>query len=207
MTKTDTEMSPVNPGAQAREVLVIKLSALGDFVLALGAMKAVREMHLSARITLLTTPFFEEFGKLCPYVDRVETDGRPEGMKATAALIQRIRKTDYDIVYDFQTSGRTRNYFTALNRSGKAPLWSGHHEKAAFFHDNAERGRMHSIDRLAEQLEVAGVAPQAGRHAAPAAGLFRADPALYAVDTWRLGAPRGQALAGSELCRTGDADC
>ena len=159
MTKTDTEMSPVNPGAQAREVLVIKLSALGDFVLALGAMKAVREMHLSARITLLTTPFFEEFGKLCPYVDRVETDGRPEGMKATAALIQRIRKTDYDIVYDFQTSGRTRNYFTALNRSGKAPLWSGHHEKAAFFHDNAERGRMHSIDRLAEQLEVAGVAP------------------------------------------------
>ena len=94
-------------------------------------------------------------------MDRVETDGRPEGMKATAALIQRIRKADYDIIYDFQTSGRTKNYFTALSRSGKTPLWSGHHEKAAFFHDNAERGRMHSIDRLAEQLEVAGVPPAA----------------------------------------------
>jgi len=159
MAKADVPMSPANPGAKAREVLVIKLSALGDFVLALGAMKAVREMHPSARITLLTTPFFEEFAKLCPYVDRIETDGRPEGMKATGALIQRIRKMNYDIVYDFQTSGRTKNYFTALNRSGKAPLWSGHHEKAAFFHDNAERGKMHSIDRLAEQLEVAGVAP------------------------------------------------
>ncbi|WP_373005739.1 glycosyltransferase family 9 protein [Hyphomonas sp.] len=168
MAKADVPMSPVNPGAKAKEVLVIKLSALGDFVLALGAMKAVREMHPSARITLLTTPFFEEFAKLCPYVDRIETDGRPEGMKATGALIQRIRKMNFDIVYDFQTSGRTKNYFTALSRSGKTPLWSGHHERAAFFHDNVERGKMHSIDRLAEQLEVAGVAP-GGRWLGPSA--------------------------------------
>lgn len=152
--------SPANPGATAKEVLVIKLSALGDFVLALGAMRAVREFHPSARITLLTTPPFEEFAKVMPYVDAVETDGRPEGLKPTAALIQRIRKAKYDVIYDFQTSGRTKNYFTALSRGGKTPLWSGHHEKAAFFHDNPARGSMHSIDRLAEQLEVAGVAPQ-----------------------------------------------
>ncbi len=151
--------SPENPGAKAKDVLVIKLSALGDFVLALGAMRAVREFHPSARITLLTTPPFEEFAKVCPYVDAVETDGRPEGLKPTAALIQRIKRAKYDIIYDFQTSGRTKNYFTALMRGGKAPLWSGHHEKCAFFHDNPARGTMHTIDRLAEQLEVAGVAP------------------------------------------------
>lgn len=151
---------PVNPGASAARVLIIKLSALGDFVLSLGAMQAVREHHPKARITLLTTPPFEEFAKLCPAVDKVETDGRPDGMKATANLIQRIRKADYDIIYDFQTSGRTRNYFTALSRMGKkTPLWSGHHEKCAFYHDNPARGSMHSIDRLAEQLEIAGVAP------------------------------------------------
>ena len=158
MAKPVKPASPVNPGAKALNVLVIKLSALGDFVLALGAMKAVREMHPKARITLLTTPFFKEFAELCPYVDAVETDGRPDSMKATAALITRIRKAKYDIIYDFQTSGRTKNYFTALSKTGKAPLWSGHHEKAAFFHDNGERATMHSIDRLAEQLEVAGVA-------------------------------------------------
>ena len=151
--------SPENPGAKAKDVLVIKLSALGDFVLALGAMRAVREFHPSARITLLTTPPFEEFAKVCPYVDAVETDGRPEGLKPTATLIQRIKRAKYDIIYDFQTSGRTKNYFTALMRGGKAPLWSGHHEKCAFFHDNPARAAMHTIDRLAEQLEVAGVAP------------------------------------------------
>ena len=159
MAKTIKSRSPVNPGTDAKEVLVIKLSALGDFVLALGAMKAVREFHPSARITLLTTPPFKEFAETCPYFDVIETDGRPDTVKGTAALIQRIRKTGYDIVYDFQTSGRTKNYFTALNRGRKTPLWSGHHEKCAFFHDNGERRTMHSIDRLAEQLEVAGVAP------------------------------------------------
>lgn len=151
---------PANPGNKAKQVLVIKLSALGDFVLALGAMRAVRDFHPSARITLLTTPPYEELAKLCPYFDAVETDGRPEGLKATAALMSRIRRARYDIIYDFQTSGRTRNYFSALSRGGKGPLWSGHHEKCAFFHDNPARGSMHSIDRLAEQLEVAGVAPQ-----------------------------------------------
>ena len=152
--------SPVNPGVRAKEVLVIKLSALGDFVLALGAMRAVREFHPSARITLLTTPPFEEFARMCPYFDVIETDGRPEGLKATNALLSRLRRAKFDIIYDFQTSGRTKNYFSVLSRGGKTPLWSGHHEKAAFYHDNPARGGMHSIDRLAEQLEVAGVAPQ-----------------------------------------------
>jgi len=175
---------PENPGAKAKEVLVIKLSALGDFVLSLGAMRAVREFHPSARITLLTTQPFEEFARVCPYVDVVETDGRPEGIKPTAALIQRIRRAKYDIIYDFQTSGRTKNYFTALMRGGKAPLWSGHHEKCAFFHDNPARAAMHSIDRLAEQLNVAGVAPSgrsAGRTPPLPENTPRLNPAFFAL--------------------------
>lgn len=44
---------------EIRKVLVIKLSALGDFVLALAAMKHIREAHPKAQITLLTTPPFE----------------------------------------------------------------------------------------------------------------------------------------------------
>ena len=59
MARNTPIANPRNPGASAKNVLVIKLSALGDFVLALGAMKAVREFHLSARITLLTTPIYQ----------------------------------------------------------------------------------------------------------------------------------------------------
>lgn len=159
MASTRSDKSPVNPGVKAKDVLVIKLSALGDFVLALGAMRAVREFHPSARITLLTTPPFKDFAGKSPYFDRVEADGRPEGLKANGDLLNRLKKAKYDIVYDFQTSDRTKNYYTFLGRGRDGPLWSGHHEKAAFFHDNPARASMHSIDRLAEQLEVAGVAP------------------------------------------------
>lgn len=170
-----------NPGAAAKRVLVIKLSALGDFVLSLGAIRTVREVHPSARITLLTTPPFHEFAKKCPYVDHVETDGRPEGVGPTRDLLKRIRGEKYDIVYDFQTSGRTANYFKALNLPGrKPPLWSGHAENCAFLHANPNRGGMHSIDRLAEQLYYAGIGPDEGytRATAPMPDLSWVLPAL-----------------------------
>lgn len=155
--------TPANPGGAAKRVLIIKLSALGDFILALGAMRIVRQTHPAARITLLTTPPFESFAQKCPYVDVVETDGRPETVGLTRALLKRIRGEKYDIIYDFQTSGRTANYFKALNLPGrKPPLWSGHAEKCAFFHKNPERGKMHSIDRLGEQLSDAGIGPAGG---------------------------------------------
>ncbi len=153
----------VNPGAQAERVLIIKLSALGDFFLALGAMKAVREHHRSAQITLLTTPPYQDFAKITPYIDVVETDGRPENFSLTHKLIQRIRRAKYDIIYDFQTSERTANYFKLLNLSSfKTPLWSGHAKHSAFEHNNPNRAHMHTIDRLGEQLSYAGLGPKGG---------------------------------------------
>ncbi|MEP0337122.1 MAG: lipopolysaccharide heptosyltransferase family protein, partial [Alphaproteobacteria bacterium] len=45
--------APLSP---RRNILVIKLSALGDFVQALGPMQAIRAHHPGARVDLLTTP-------------------------------------------------------------------------------------------------------------------------------------------------------
>lgn len=151
----------VNPGENARRVLIIKLSALGDFVLALGAMRAIRAAHPKAQLTLLTTPPYEALAKATGFFQKIETDGRPAGMKATRELIKRIRSQRYDVIYDLQTSGRTANYFKALNMPFRnPPLWSGHARGAAFEHKDTARGNMHSIDRLAAQLEVAGIGPQ-----------------------------------------------
>ncbi|MEM7006281.1 MAG: glycosyltransferase family 9 protein [Pseudomonadota bacterium] len=162
-TQTLTKDRPPNPGRSAKRVLIIKLSALGDFMMAMGAVKAVRDAHPAAQITLLTTPPFKSFAEKCPFFDVVETDGRPDGVRATRELIARIRKQKFDVIYDFQTSGRTANYFKALNMPGrKPPLWSGHAPNSAYFHDNPDRAAMHSIDRLAQQLEFAGVSPASG---------------------------------------------
>ena len=149
-----------NPGDNASKVLIIKLSALGDFVLAMGAMRAIRDMHPSAQITLLTTPPFEQFAKACPYFDRVETDGRPKDTSGTTSMLRRLRAEKYDIVYDLQNSGRTSNYFQALRPN--PPLWSGISNGCAFPHTTPHRTEMHSIERLAEQISIAGIGPEGG---------------------------------------------
>src|ERR1700761_2230819 len=99
---------------EARRILVIKLSALGDFVLALAAMKRIRQAHPKAHITLLTTPPFEALAKASPYFNAVETDGRPEGFAQWMALRKRLRGAGYDRVYDLQTSSQTNRIFQVL---------------------------------------------------------------------------------------------
>ena len=60
------------------KILVIKLSALGDFVQALGPLAAIRSHHADARIVLLTTAPFVAFARASPYVDDVWVDERPK---------------------------------------------------------------------------------------------------------------------------------
>ena len=42
-----------------QKILVIKLGPLGEFVMALAAMRRIRQAHPKAKITLLTTNQFE----------------------------------------------------------------------------------------------------------------------------------------------------
>ena len=106
-----------------QKILVIKLSALGDFVLALAAMKHIRQVHAGAHITLLTTPPFEALAKACPYFDAVEIDGKPKGLKAWWDLRKRIKDARFDRVYDLQTSSASARIFHLLQPG--APEWSG----------------------------------------------------------------------------------
>lgn len=140
-------------------MLVIKLGALGDFVLALAAMRRIDEAHPEAEITLLTTPPFAAIGRACPYVQRVEDDGRPEGLAATARLIARLRRARYDRVYDLQTSGRSSSYFQLLRPN--PPEWSGIAAGCSHPHRNPDRDGMHTLERQAEQLRDAGIWPDA----------------------------------------------
>ncbi|MBX3479850.1 MAG: glycosyltransferase family 9 protein [Caulobacter sp.] len=139
-------------------VLVIKLSALGDFIQATGPMKAIRAAHPDARITLLTTPPFEAMAQATGWFDEVWTDGRPSwgDLPAVAGLIRRIRRARFDRVYDLQTQGRTARYFQLL--WPHRPAWSGHAAGAAYRYSGPDRDRLHVQDSQRRQLEIAGVA-------------------------------------------------
>jgi len=141
------------------KVLVIKLSAVGDFVLAFPTFERIRQAHRDAKITLLTTPPFEGLARSSPFFDKVETDGRPRGPGGWLNLIARIRGAKYGRIYDLQNSGRTKLYFQALRPF--PPTWSGTAAGCALPHRNRDRMKMHALERAAQQLEQAGIWPDA----------------------------------------------
>lgn len=151
-------MKPIRKGP-LKKILVIKLSAVGDFVLAFPAFERIRAAHPGAKITLLTTPPFESLAKSSPFFNRVEIDGRPSDPGGWLALIARIRSEKYDRVYDLQNSGRTNLYFQALRPF--PPEWSGIAAGASHRHLNPDRMKMHALERQAQQLDVAGIWPDA----------------------------------------------
>lgn len=140
-----------------RTVLVIKLGALGDFIQALGPFAAIRRYHPANRIVLLTTPPFVPIAEASNCFDEIHNDGRPEWWQfgKTYALRNWMRSLDPLRVYDLQTSSRSSRYFK-LFRNPK-PEWSGIAVGCSHRHDNPARDDMHTIERQAEQLSVAGI--------------------------------------------------
>ncbi len=139
-------------------ILVIKLGALGDFVQAVGPFAAIRTFHSDAKITLLTTKAYAEFAKASPYFDEVWIDQRPKALQITKwmKLQKQLREGHFHRVYDLQTSDRSSHYFRLFKR-GKKPQWSGIARGCSHPHANPHRDDMHTLDRQAEQLKMAGI--------------------------------------------------
>ncbi len=140
-------------------ILVIRLGALGDFLLSLGPMAAIREAHPNARITLLTTRPYARIGRDCGLFDDIMLDERPKlhDIRGILALRRRLRDGGFSFVYDLQTSDRSGFYFRLFGRA-RRPGWSGIVAAGSHPHRNPRRTRMHTIERQADQLREAGLA-------------------------------------------------
>jgi len=141
-------------------ILVIKLSALGDVVLALGPLAAIRRHHAGARLTVLTTEPYRGLFAASGLADAVWVDPRPHLLTQPLAwgqLMRRVARARFDRIYDLQTSGRTTAYFRTLRLMGAAPPWSGIAPGCAFRHDTPHRTHLHTLERQAEQLRIAGL--------------------------------------------------
>lgn len=165
-----------------KRILVIKLGALGDFVQAFWALQRIRDAHPEAHIALLTTPPYRELAETSGLFDAIETDGRPKGLRAHLRLFARLRAAGYDRVYDLHTSSRTRRYLQVL--WPHPPEWSGHAPGASHRQKRPDRDALHNLDRLADQLHVAGIAPSYALGAAPAPDL-----------SWAVRAARGESAS------------
>jgi ADP-heptose:LPS heptosyltransferase len=153
-------LKPALRRSRLLRILIIRLSALGDFVQCLGPAAAIRRHHSRDHITLLTTSSLGEFAKRLGCFDEVMFDRRPGPFDVTGWLKLRrsLRQHRFDRVYDLQTSERTAVY-SQLFRPGPIPEWSGIAWRCSHPHANLGRDCQHTIDKQAEQLLMAGIHP------------------------------------------------
>jgi ADP-heptose:LPS heptosyltransferase len=151
--------SPVTSDKPIKRVLVIKLGAMGDVVQATGPFAAIRRHHADAHITLLTTQLFRDFAMAGGWFDEVWVDDRPRWREIRGWIesIKRLRGGRFDRVYDLQTSDRTAIIFHLMGIRRK-PEWCGTVPGCSHRHVDPRRDLMHTVERHAGQLAVAGIA-------------------------------------------------
>jgi ADP-heptose:LPS heptosyltransferase len=141
------------------KILVIQAGAIGEFVLSLAAMRRIRQAHPRARITLLTLPAFEALARTSPYFNDVDPGGAPNSPGEWLSLRSRIKQARYSRVYDLQGSAKTASLFHLLRPF--PPPWSGPVPGAKYRYRKPGREQMHLLERQAEQLQIAGIWPDA----------------------------------------------
>jgi len=135
-------------------ILVIKLGALGDFIQSLTFMKAIRDHHPEASITLLTTQMFMKFGQDCGYCDQVILDPRAKWFEPSKwrAFRKSLRHKTFERIYDLQNNHRTRLYHDLFFKSQETQ-WIGETKKLFGNHTASQ----HAFDRHKETLASVGI--------------------------------------------------
>ncbi len=138
------------------KILIIKLSALGDFVQSLGLMSAIIKHHPDAHITLLTTKPFKKMAEKCGYFNEILIDTKPKifNISDIISLRKKLIAGNFSRVYDLQNNNRTSLYYKFFPKKNK-PEWIGNIKE--IFAKNKPKQKQHAFDRHKQTLELAGV--------------------------------------------------
>jgi len=106
-----------------KNILVIKLRNIGDVLLTVPAIRALRETFPGARISALVNPGTEQMLTLNPLVDEVivmERGGRGRGVRASIGFIRKLRARGFEMTVDL--TGGDRAAFTGFLTGAKFRL-------------------------------------------------------------------------------------
>ncbi len=178
------------PSSSLGRILVIKLSAFGDFVLSIASFQAIRAHHAGAEITLLTTAPYRAMAEASGCFDRVWTDRRPAWWQPAGwlALRRQLVSGRFERVYDLQRSERSGTYFRLL--PAPKPEWVGVVPGCSHRYHQPSNEVLHICEREAQQLALAGV-PRPGL---PDLGFLDADLTAFDLpERFALLVPGGSA--------------
>lgn len=103
------------------KILIIKWSALGDILLSLPAMAAIRKKFPKAKILLLTSKAGRDIVARYPYVDEFIIYNKKKSLKGVSEIIDissQARKEEIDVSLDLQNNKKSHmlSYFSFAKR-------------------------------------------------------------------------------------------
>ena len=128
----DKTISVYNEALYNMKILVIKIGAVGDVVLAVPSLRAIREKFPKAHIAVLVGVESRQILQNCPYVNELIAYNRRFVKKSILNFIKLagdLRKSGFDMVIDFQNSSRSH----ALSFLSLAPKRFGYSNKKLGF--------------------------------------------------------------------------
>jgi len=111
---------------KVQKILVIKLGALGDFILQTGQMETLTQLYPDAHITLMTGSAFVNLAKQTGWFHDYIIDNRTWKLSDWIRIIKQLAFGHYDIIFDLQMQRRTRckYYFLARLLAPKKFCWA-----------------------------------------------------------------------------------
>lgn len=137
-------------------ILVIKLGALGDVIQALGPMRAIKDFHRGAHITVLTTKPFAAFLEKTGIFDEIWIDAKPKWWNPLGLLRFRkdFKERAFHRVYDLQNNDRTFLYFRLF---WPQPEWVGAVPGASHRNADPDRSAGHAFYGHVQTLLIGGI--------------------------------------------------
>ena len=114
---------------KAKNILVIKIGALGDVILAIPSLRMLRQKYPTAYIAVLVDIAFTSPLENCPYINEIIPFNRRKKKKVLYHMwrtIRRVRRIGFDISIDFQNTVKTH----ALAYLGGIPARYGYRRKS-----------------------------------------------------------------------------
>lgn len=162
-TMTTNTVALYEEALRSLNILVIKLSAIGDVILSVPSLRAVRSKFANANIKVLISINSREALDRCPYInDRIVCNfkGKDRGLPGLIRLGRDLRKNSFDIVIDLQNNKKSH----ILSFLTFAPLRYGY-EKGRFSYLLNHRIKddapyLDPIEHQFRVLRLAGVKPR-----------------------------------------------
>jgi len=143
-----------------KKILIIKMSALGDVMIAYPHIETIVEHHLGDEIWVLTGPDFAELFIHHPHL-RIAVLDRADTLfgNSTLSRIFWVRKNRFDCIYDLQGNRTSR----LLVRFSGSPVKVGTQPKTIYTHspriEYTRETRQNVFERLNETLVAGGLPP------------------------------------------------